>query len=216
MRVAARSHKFEHWRSFYEWGYSMFRILKGLIASTFAAVLLLAAGSASAVPITYQYWGEASGTLDGRAFQNAGFLITAQSDTGNIGPWCCSQQQNTHSSATIALSGFGTMSFSNASQTWTATNCCGGIGANLGNNWLTLFSPAMGNYTLGSNFGPLFDPMASTQNQFTNVATSMGLLTINSLANGATFQATVVPEPGTWALMAAGLAAMGLRARRRR
>jgi hypothetical protein len=193
----------------------MFRTLRSLCAGLFATLLLLGAGAASAVPIVYQYWGEANGTLDGRAFSNAGFLITATADTGTVAPWPNATVQNTHAAATITISGFGTMSFSNPSHTWVANNCCMGIGANLGNNWLTLGS-GIGTYGLAANFGPFFDPSAGTQNQFVNIATSMGPLTISSLVNGATFQATVVPEPGTWALMAAGLLAVGGLARRQR
>jgi hypothetical protein len=90
-----------------------------------------------------------------------------------------------------------------------------GFGANVAANWLTLFHNA-GIYGLATNFGPLFDPNAGTQNQFVNIATLGGLLTISALTNGATFQATVVPEPQSWALMAAGLLAVGALARRRR
>ncbi len=184
------------------------RLLLGLAATLLAA-------SAWAAPITYKFWGQGSGALGQTGFQDATFLITAFADTDNISPWCCSERQNTSVSATIDIGGVGSFSFLAASHVWWANNCCMGFGANLGSNWLTLGGP--GAYGLDTDYGPMFDPSATTQGQFVNVSTSGGNLTIRSLTNGATFQAdtaNAVPEPGTALL--AGLALLGLGAARRR
>jgi len=184
-----------------------------------ASVLVLGSGLASAAPIIYTYFGTASGSLANQSFTNASFLITAQADTTNVLPWVNATVQNTHSSVSIALAGFGTFAITEPSHTWVANNCCMGIGANLSSNWLTLGS-GIGTYGLTTNFGPFFDAAANTD-QFVNVATSLGALTISPLANGATFQATlqaaVVPLPGALVMMLAGLAGIAaVTARRRR
>lgn len=182
-----------------------------------AAALLMPMG-AWAVPITYIYSGTGSGSLAGTDFFSTGFVITAQADTDNIAPWGNATVQNTHASATITLSGFGTFSFTAPTHTWIADNCCMGIGADLSSNYLTLFSPAIASvgYALATDIGPIFDAFATTQGQFTGIETSGGELSITQL-NGASFQAitSAVPEASASVLMALGLAAIGLAARRR-
>lgn len=187
------------------------KLLLGLAAAFFAV-------STWAAPIVYKYSGQASGTLGNQAFQNEAFLITAYGDTANVGPWCCSQRQNTSTSATITLGSLGTVTFLTPSHTWWADNCCTGFGANLGANWLTLAVPGI--YDLISDYAPYFDPTASTQNQFTNVSTSGGSLTIARLTNGATFEAVTgggqLPEPASLALVMAALTGGALARRRQR
>lgn len=185
------------------------KLLFGLAAALFAVTTW-------AAPITYTFWGQASGSLAGNSFQDEDFIITALADTSNVGPWCCSQRQNTSLSATISFTNLGTFSFLSANHTWWADNCCMGFGANLSSNWLTLNVP--GSYDLISNYGPYFDPNATTQGQFVNISTSGGLLTVNSLTHGANFQAVTgdgrLPEPASLALVS--LALFGASAARRR
>lgn len=190
----------------------MFKRLLALLA-----LLVTLPFSASATGITYTYSGTASGSLGATAFSNAEFVITALADTDNIGPWCCSDLHNTHSTASISIGGLGTSVFLDATHTWMAEGCCMGFGFNDDNNLITLFTPAVADvgYTLDTAFSPVTDDTASTQGQFTNVGTTGGSLTISSLGP-VTFQASLVPEPSAYALMMVGLLGVAAAARRRR
>ena len=184
--------------------------------------LALMPSLASASPITYTYTGTATGSLDVTGFGPAAFVITALGDTANIGSWLPNGNfQNTHSSASIDLAGFGVFTFAVPTHTWIAEGCCMGFGKDLGANLLTLFSTAgltdVG-YGLDTAIGPISAPNAGTQGQFVGIATTGGLLTFSSVSD-VTFEASTapeVPEPATLLLFGTGLAVVARRGLRRR
>ena len=117
--------------------------LAKLIGVAVATAVLLAPAAASATPITYIYSGIGSGFLGVAPFEDTAFVITAEADTANVGPWPGHASfQNTHASATIELSGLGSFTFIDPTHTWISEGCCMGIGADLSLNYLTLFDPA--------------------------------------------------------------------------
>ncbi len=173
-----------------------------------------------ATPITYTYAGQGSGALGTQSFTRATFTFTAQADTANITPWVSAGggPQNTHLSATINIEGLGTFSVLSPSHTWLAQNCCAGLGANLGANWITLNEPSFTSigYGLATNLGPIVDNSPDNINQFNGVSTSGGNLSFSDMTT-VTFTATTgsdVPEPSTLAAAGIGCACLLLLRRR--
>jgi len=190
----------------------MTRILR--ISLLVAAVCILSATSALAAPITYTYTGVGSGQLGQNSFFDVFFEINALADTNNVGPWCCSARQNTHINTTIVIQGLGLHTILTPSHTWNHPGQ-GGIGQNLGANWITLFEAGMGAHDLASNVGPILENDPAHVNQFNNVATSGGSLTFNSIDH-VTFRArTQVPEPTTLLLLGTGLTRLVMLRRRK-
>jgi hypothetical protein len=72
--------------------------------------------------------------------------------------------QNTHLGTTIDLGALGTHTFTVTAHTWLANGCCGGLGANLANNWITIDAPGFASvgYDLAGNLGPVLDPSPDT------------------------------------------------------
>ena len=85
-----------------------------IVASLFA---LAFAGMASAVPIKFVYTGTGSGSLDGVDFSSVTFTITSLGDTDDRQTYSAGYFID-HASASIDISGIGTVMFTTATRTF--------------------------------------------------------------------------------------------------
>jgi hypothetical protein len=186
------------------------------ICASLSLVFALAVGSAEsqAAPATYTLSGIASGTLGGTTFSLAPFTITSQADTSQITLLESNVYGVPTTSAVVAISGFSPAAFT-IPTTNVANDIVGDAGISaLSQGFAILFSsgdPALFSYHLDTSIGPLSG--SAGYNPGTAFATSAGDFVIQNI-DTATFQATVVPEPPTAALLTIGCV-VALVARRR-
>jgi hypothetical protein len=191
-----------------------------------ACAIILAATSAHAVVIDYDFTGVADGTLGGLTFTNAAFTITEVSDTSTEGNFGGGEISNTSTSATFTVGGSsgtltGTLNEVIENQIsgqgaiiFGQTNTIAGFaGEGLDNSFFETYG-----LTTATSVIPGSPPSFQSQ----TYATSLGNLVFTS-ASSASFQAVIpsaggVPEPTSWALMLVGFGGVGsiLRSVRRR
>ena len=165
---------------------------------------------------TYQETAIASGTLGGVSFTDAEIQLTSTADTDNI------QSGNVLNTTyyyvpninlTIAVTGIGTATFTDSTQTLTFPfNQAGFLDPNTGFILLT-YNPVLAPYDLQGDIGPVVgtgDPFREGLPQ-----TTLGILHITAVVPGLTFvSSAAVPEPtslmlagfGTVCVIAYGLA----------
>jgi hypothetical protein len=179
------------------------RLLGTMCAFVFFLALSIS-NTVFAAPINYVYEGIGTGSLGLTDFTDREFVITASADTNNILPWPNADLQNTHLNTTIEITGLGLFTIITPSHTWIAETCCGGIGADLASNWITIDENGFVNvgYALDTNLGPIIDNSPGDVRQFTNVATTGGTLSFSSIS---TVTFTAVPIPAAAWLFGSGL-----------
>ncbi len=170
------------------------------------AVCLGSLASVQATPISYVYSGTGTGTLGGTPFTDAAFTITGTADTTNIAAWAATPGglQNPHLSTLINIEGLGESSITTPVHSWVGSGTIGGIGKNLGPNWITFNEPAIAGYDLANAIGPIQEDNPSNFLQFSNVATTGGTLAFTSMGT-VTLTAIPVPEPVSVTFVATGL-----------
>ena len=184
----------------------------------------LAAGLASATPITFMISTTGSGSFNGTAFGDNTLTITYATDTLNIlaqptGP----SSADPSGTITVAISGVGIGTLNHSSFFFDdhATGVLGITDESSALDLLDESDAAFSTYTMKINLGPISNAIAGGTGVFTNEQTSNGLLTFTTNSSNASFQAvlaTSVPEPDSLSLMLAGAVSLaaGLFRRRKR
>jgi hypothetical protein len=189
-----------------------------------ALLLLVCAATAQATPIAFFYTGAGSGTLGGVPFTNASFTITALANTANRILVASSPNVYTtaHDSAAISLDGFGELQFISSTKSYVnqGPTFLGGSAVGFGrltsNELFDLFSgSSFSSWAMLTSIGPtnangVLSQWSGAGNS--DVVTSGGVLRFNDASSvQATFQAIVIPEPGSLCMALVGLSLVGVR-----
>ena len=196
------------------------RILGLLGAALFLAAPLSAADAAA---VTYTISGTGTGSLSGSAFADAAYSIMLTGDTANVaacGTFC--QDLGPLNQAVVTISGFAPVTLTLDTRLGVARNAnVIFFGSDLGTDYLdfniTDAQETAFNFLAG--YGPVTGTGVFALNQFLNIGTSGGLLTLSQSSNvqfSTAEGAGAVPEPSTWAMMLFGFGAIGAVVRRKK
>jgi hypothetical protein len=184
--------------------------------SAILALSALSANGAAAADATYTVSGQALGILDGNPFET-GFTFVVEADFSALSAFPDGQFFEPVS-VVFSIDGFTPVALAGDYF----------FGQNVTNNAIFLGSDETADifdfsYTppldITQSFGPLAGGEPFALDQFVNIETSGGLLTVTR-ATGIRFmgevgEAPAIPEPATWAMLIIGFGVVGMAARRR-
>ena len=174
-------------------------------------LILAAACSLPAAPITWTFAGALSGSLNGTAFTGAQTIVTLTGDTSAAVVDADGLLINPASSATLSIAGFGAGEFTESILAFASPlqfldwAYAGFLPADRRQNTgLNIRDPAFIDWNLSSPLGPVPAIVNFTGGDF---ATTLGDLDLvpDNVGQTIIFQATVVPEPGTGVAAGIGL-----------
>jgi hypothetical protein len=191
------------------------------------AVLALAVGflaPARAATVEFDITGTASGVLNGTSFADDAFVIKMLGDNSTVqngGFFGPIRVIDPLASASITLGGLGTSVISIPTRLGISNvpvvffSQASFLGSDLFDFHLSSAAAAEFNFQAG--YGPVLGTGVFALNQFQDVATSNGLLSLNS-SSDVSFSSigSATPLPPTWTMMLIGLAGFGLVAYRRK
>ena len=184
--------------------------MKKLITLLLAlSVVFLISTSTYAASITFIHEGSGSGTLNGIAFEDLDFTITAYGDTNNVESYESGFFIN-HSIATIEIDQLGTYTFDIGTRTFVNQSSQLVGFSRAGSDGADLFNgpqdSSFATWDMLTSIGPVSGSGYLLQ-WYSGVATNGGDLYFNNEDTNATFQAVVqpVPLPATFILFGTGL-----------
>lgn len=196
------------------------RFLGLLGAAIFLAAPLSAANAAT---VTYTISGTGTGSLNGSAFTDAAYSIMLTGDTANVascGTSC--QDLGPLNQAVVSINGFAPVTLTLDTRIGIARGINAFFfGLDGGSDYLDFFVTDAQEtaFDFLAGYGPVTGTDVFSLNQFLNIASSGGALTLSQSSNvqfSTAEGAVAVPEPSTWVMMLFGLGAVGAVVRRRK
>jgi hypothetical protein len=203
---------------------TMRRPIRLALHSSISALLLFAAASVKAEPITFTFTSTGGGSLGATTFTGALLTVRATGDTDSV----TTEPGLPSNVLFLVISQFDINIAGVGSAITTGSGYFGGggyvfdnqgnstTGFGIGSDNLDLVSPQFATYGLNSSIGPI----SGAQIHFFNAGTTSGALTFSSTAAGtfdvvATGPTAVTPEPSTLALFGTGILGLAGAARRK-
>lgn len=187
--------------------------------------LILTAAQASAVPITYSWWGQGSGFLGNNSFTNAPVTFSYLADTDATVFGGSGTAHNEAGTGTVTIDGIGSATFTDDRMAAEWTTNTGYILLGYRDPAAIAFAIGVSGYALPpwdflTAVGPATGVSYSSEDaRFATTAGDFYWSPRLPLLTEFTFQATtgdqIVPEPASVLLLGAGLGALALRKRRR-
>lgn len=192
-------------------------IKKALISM---AIALGMVAQVNATPITFSFWGTATGSLDGESFTDAVFSLTSFADTDHVHHNYIPGVDYVYAShSSISISGFALADFTIPTINLVNRNLGAFLFSDPVQNRLimSVANSEASTYDLTSTIGPESGP--SLLNPTVFFGTSLGLLNFTNISEN-NYQAVLsqtgdVPEPKILLLILIGLGMMTLSVRRR-
>ena len=190
--------------------------MKTLLHVYFLGIVLMASLAHGDPLATYVFNGTANGSVGGQTFTDMTLSVTGPADTKNIvngGPFKFNEIDFNPGAAILSIGGVGSGTFSNlvfvVDNYGNGVLLLGGLFGLATSDIINLTDADLGSnvfstYFLNTSIGPIGPAPDEAVAAWRNIPTSLGNVTVTSYTD-VTFQATVVPEPSSNALLIGGL-----------